>query len=137
MFPQYLGQLACINACDARHLLSLEPVSQSLHSVPVAELTAVITHDNGTHVYLLALHESGKSILFECEGWHSIVANQREGECHQLSGIGGVGQTLGITHHSGIEHHLSCHRFLVTERSAMKLRSVFQSQCNLSVHLFL
>ena len=76
---------------------------------------------------MVALHKRGQPISSEGEGRNTIVTNQREGECYQLTSVGGVGKTLGVAHHGGVEHHFACNRRIVTKRLTMKFGAVLQN----------
>ena len=63
MLSQYLGQLACVDACDTRNVFSLEPFGQSLYAVPVTVLSTVIAYNDGASMDFVTLHELRKSIF--------------------------------------------------------------------------
>ena len=69
-------------------------------------------------------HKGSQSIRFDSERRHTIIAHQRISERHQLSGIRGVSQALGIPRHSCVENHLSRYRLFVAKRLAVEAAPV-------------
>ncbi len=126
MLTKYLSQLTSVDARDAWHFLTLQPVGKTLHGIPVAVLLAVVIHDDCRSIDLVALHEGRQTVRLESEWRHAIVANEWEGKCHQLTGIRRVGQTLWISHHGCVEHNLARYRSVISERFAMELGSIAQ-----------
>ena len=124
MLAEHLGQLAGVDAGDARHMLALEPFAQTLHGIPMVVLLAVVTHDDGRGIDAIALHERGYAVGADGERGHAIVAHQGIREGHHLPGIGGIGETLGIAHHGRVEHHFARHRLFIAERTAVEACSV-------------
>ena len=138
MLTEHLCQLAGVDARHARHLFALEPVSQTLTGVPMGIGLTIVTHDNGQGIYPVALHESGNAIALYGKGRHAIVAYQRIGQRHQLSGIARICQALGIAHHGRVEYHLSNHGLLIAEALSLEFRSVLKDECyifHLSLYL--
>ena len=124
VLAQHLGQLAGVDARDAGHMLALEPVGQTLVAVPVVVLFAIVGADHGGNVNLVALHECGQAIGLNGKRRYAVVADKGEGECEDLTGIGGVGERLGVAHHGGVEHHLAGYRLIVSEAAAAEARAV-------------
>ena len=82
MLTKHLSQLTGIDTCDSWHFLTLQPIGKTLHSIPVAILLAVVAHDDGRSVDLVALHEGRQTICLEGEWRHTVVAYEWEGKCH-------------------------------------------------------
>ena len=53
------------------------------------------------------------------------------------SGIAGIGQTLRITRHRRVKHHLARHVLLCAESPATECRAVIEDQSCLSLHLMI
>ena len=128
MLAQGLGQCPRVDAGDAGYVLALEPVAQALYGVPMAVVLAVVAHDDGLGMNLLAFHEAGQPVLSEGEGRHTIVAHQWIGQCHQLSRIAWVGQALGVSRHRRVEDHLARHGLLIAERLPMQAGPVVEDK---------
>ena len=126
MLTQFLGQRTGIDAGDTGDMLLLQPVTQAALRVPVAVLRAVVADDDRLRMDLLALHERRDSIGRETAWRHAIVTHQRIGQDHQLSGIGGIRETLRITGHCGIEDDLSRHGTLITEGATLETCTVVE-----------
>ena len=100
------------------------------------EILAIVCHHQCLDMNLPALHEQRQAVgAHSCVG-HAIVANQRKCRHKYLTGIAGVGQTLRIAHHRGIENHLAHGVSFVAERPARELRSIFEYQFCCSHHYF-
>ena len=84
---------------------------------------------------MVAFHERGQTFWTEGEGRNAVVANQRKGECYQLTSVRGVGKTFGIAHHSCVKHHFACHGRIVTKRLAVEFGAVLQNQCYISHYI--
>ena len=132
MFAEHLCQLTCIDTCDARHLFALQPISKAFHSVPMAKVFTIITYNNGFRMDTFAFHKGSQSIRFDSERRHTIIAHQRISERHQLSGIRGVSQALGIPRHSCVENHLSRYRLFVAKRLAVEAAPVVEDKSYIS-----
>ena len=126
VLAQHLSKLACVDAGDAGHVLTFEPLCKTLYGIPVAVLLAVVSHDDSRSVDFVTLHECRQTVLFYCERRYTIVANQRIGQCHKLSSVRRVGERLWVAHHSSVENYLASHRCFITERLSVELGSVFQ-----------
>ena len=87
--PSYAG--------DSGNLLTFQPVTKAFHSIPVAILFTIVTHDNRLRMNFLTLHEGRQAVLFDRERRHPVVSDQRISQNHQLPGIRRVGKTFGIT----------------------------------------
>ena len=98
-------------------------------------MLAIVGHDDGRGMNLLALHEVGKAVGAEREGRYTIVAHEGIGEYHELSGIRGVGETLRIAHHSRIEHYFSGYRMLIAKGFSVEGSPIIEDQGNV-FHLF-
>ena len=126
MLAKHLCQFAGIDARDARNLFAFQPVTETFHRIPMAIIFTIIAYNNGFGMDMLALHKSGKPIRFESKRRHTVIAHQRIGERHQLSGIRRVGQAFGITRHGCVEDHLSRYRFFKAERLAVEAAPVVE-----------
>ena len=115
MLAQYLCKLTRVDARYSRNVLALKPVCKTFNSIPMRIHLAVICNNYCRCIYLITFHESGNSIVFHCERWYTIVSYQRIRKYHQLTCIRWVCQTLGITHHSRIKHHLACYGRVISE----------------------
>ena len=124
MLAEHLGEFAGVYARDARHVLALEPVAQTLNSIPMGVLLTVVAHDDGRGINLVALHERRDAVVADGERGYAVVAHQGVSEGHHLTSIRGVGETLGIAHHGRVEHHFASHRLLIAERTAVEACSV-------------
>ena len=124
MLPYLLRQRAGIDAGDSGNLLTFQPVTKAFHSIPVAILFAIVTHDNRLRMNFLTLHEGRQAVLFDRERRHPVISDQRISQNHQLPGIRRVGKTFGITGHSSVEHHFAGHCLIKTKREAVKHASI-------------
>ena len=129
MLTQHLCKLPCVYARNAGHMLALKPFGKTLTGIPMRVLLAVVRNDDGACINLIALHECWELVVSECEWRHAVVAYQRIGKGHELTGIGRIGKALGVTHHGSIEYHFSSNRSIVAETLAMKLSSVAKDEC--------
>ena len=75
LLSYYLSQSTCVNACQGRDFLSLEPFAERLHSVPVAVLLRVVGHNKTLDVYLVALELLAQSFCLETHFWDSVIAH--------------------------------------------------------------
>ena len=125
MFTQHFGELASVDACDAWHLFTLEPIGEAFFGVPMRIVGAIVADDDGFGMNLFAFHKGGDAILFNAEWGYTIVADQRVGEYHHLTCIRGIGQTLRIAHHGWVEDDFTCHRLFVAERFPVESSDVF------------
>ena len=82
MLAQHFGQLTGVDARDAGNSLALQPVSQTLHSVPMAVLIAVIAHNDSFRMDFLTLHEGWQSIGFKGKRRHTVVTDQGISQRH-------------------------------------------------------
>ena len=82
----------------------------------------------------VALHEQGQSIAADTCVGYTVITNQWIGAHQYLSCVAGVGQTLWITCHGGVENYLTNSFSFVAERMSVKLRSVAENQFCLSHH---
>ena len=124
VLTQHLRQLAGINAGNSWHLLTLQPVAQTLAGIPVAIRFAIVADNDCRGINPVALHKRGQSVVLHRKRRHSVVSHQRIGQHHQLTGIARVGQTFRIAHHGGVEHHLTSHWGIIAEALALEFRSI-------------
>ncbi|OPZ67029.1 MAG: hypothetical protein BWY83_02723 [bacterium ADurb.Bin478] len=103
---QSLGQHARIDAVQRRRLVADQPIGQASLRVPVAVFKRVFGDDQALDVNPVGFEIFIQPVLKNASG-HAIVADQGIGEHQDLSVIGWIGKALRITHHAGIEHHLS------------------------------
>ena len=127
-FAQAHRQAARIYSGDGRHLFTAQPLRQRLLRVPVRISLTVVGHNHCLYMYAAALHPCRQPVALQSYRWHAIVANQRIGEHEHLTGITGVGKTLRIACHGGIEHHFTRYVFLGAKRPAQELRTVVENQ---------
>ena len=113
-----------IDAGNSGNLLTFQPITKAFHSIPVAILFTIVTHDNRLRMNFLTLHKGRQAVLFDRERRHPVISNQRISQNHQLPGIRRVGKTFGITGHSSVEHHFADHCLVKTKREAVKHASV-------------
>ena len=57
MFTQHLCQLPCVYACDSWDTLSLEPVSETFHGIPMAVSFTIISYYYRRSINSVTLHE--------------------------------------------------------------------------------
>ena len=87
MFAKNFGQFTGIDACNARHLLTLQPVGQTFFRIPVTEFFTVITYNNRFGMDTFTLHKSGQAVGFDSKGRHPVITDQRVSQGHQLPRI--------------------------------------------------
>ena len=73
-FAQHFGQFASVDACDAWHMFTLQPLGQALFSIPVRVLLAIVGNNDGRSIDSVTLHECGQTIGFKTEWGYAIVA---------------------------------------------------------------
>mgnify|MGYP005944803755 CR=1 FL=1 len=126
VLAQHFRQLAGIDARNARHLFAFQPVAEAFHGIPMTVVTGIIAYDKGFGMDAFALHKYRQPVGGEGKRRHTVIAHQRIGERHQLSGIRRVGQAFGITRHGCVEDHLSRYRFFKAERLAVEAAPVVE-----------
>ena len=89
---------------------------------------AIIGHYKGLGMNPITLHKQGQTVFGQTRIGHTIVAYQRESGYQDLSRITGIGQTLRIARHSGVEHHLASRIGIITERPATELTAIVKYQ---------
>ena len=87
VLAQYFSQFAGIDACNARYLLTLQPVAEAFHGIPMAVIFGIVTYDNGFGMDVFTLHECRQPVWLDGERRYTVVARQRISERHQLAGV--------------------------------------------------
>ena len=75
----------------------------------------------------VALHEQRQAIVAQTSVRYAVVAYQGIGGDQYLSCITGIGETLRIARHSGVEHHLASRIGLIAERPAAELTAIIKN----------
>ena len=115
MFAQTFREGTSVYSRDAGNMLSFQPFSKTLMSVPMAVSFAIIAHNNGRCINTVRLHEGCQAIGFHRKSRYTIIADKRIRKSHQLASIRRIGKTLGIAHHGCIKHHLTRYRLFVAK----------------------
>ena len=136
MLSEHLRQGPSVDACHTWYLLATEPITQALYGIPVRILLGIVADDEGLGINTVALHKIGYTIITHAKRGYTIVAHQWISHHEHLPRIAGVCQTLRITHHGRVEHHLSDHFLIVAEALPSEFCSVLQDECYI-FHLFL
>ena len=136
VLAQHHRQRSRVDSRDTGYTLADQPFGKGLFAVPVAELAAVLAADDRPCINAVGLHIRRQTIRFKRKLRHAVVAYQRISQRHQLARITGVGQRLRITHHRGIEDHLTAHRHIGAEAVALERHAVAKSQyCFFYLHI--
>ena len=121
LLPDRAGQAARVNAADTDAAALAQPFSQFLRRAPVRWFRRV-PFDN----HALG-HRFGAFVIF---GGDAGIADMREGESHDLTGIRGVGHDLLIAGHCGIETQFGHLGAGGAEPLSVKNRSISQSHAS-------
>ena len=128
VFTEHLGELSRVDAGDAGHLFALQPFGQTFLRIPMRIVRTVITDNDGARMNAVTFHKGGQTVFFKRERRHTIVAHKWISEHHKLSGIGRIGQTLGITRHRRVENDLTGHGSFITEALSVKTGTVAEQK---------
>ncbi len=121
---QALGERARVDAGDAGDALVLQPLRQAALRGAMAVLGGELAHHQRARLDARRLEVAR----------HAVVADQREGEGHDLAAVGRIGERLRVADHAGVEHHFARHRAPGAEAAAAEYRAVFEDE--LRVHFF-
>ena len=128
VFTEHFGEFTRVDARNAGHFFALQPFSQTFFRIPMRIVRAVVADNDRPRVDAVAFHKSGQPVFFKREGWHTIVAHQRVSEHHKLSGIGRIGEALGIARHGRVENNLTGHGSFVAEALSVKASTVAEQK---------
>ena len=94
----------------------------------MAELLAVVADDEGFGVYMLTFPQIALR--------KTVVANQRIGQYHYLTGIRWIGQALGVACHCRIKDHFTTDVLMGSKGVTAESGAIIKNQCCFSHFLY-
>ena len=122
-----LGQLTGVDAVYTGNFFLLKPLSQRTVGLPVGMIIGIILGHNGAAMDMITFVIFTDVVSLPTRG-NAVVTENRISGHEDLSFVGGVGQTLRITGHSGVKHNFTGGRSLIAEGFPLKGCAVFKNQ---------
>ena len=116
---QVAGQRARVHLVDADDAVFPQVTAQVAGGAPVGVARCQLAHDQAARPRLARL----RVVLVD-----PVVADQRIGQAHQLTRVGGIGEDLLVAGHRRVEHHLAGHLAVRADRPARERRAILQCQ---------
>jgi hypothetical protein len=128
MLAQVPGQRPRVDAAQSRHAPARQLVVQGALAARMPDLRRQLAHHHGPRVHPPRLHGRVGA---------AVVADQRVGHHHHLSGVGGVGGHLLVAAHAGVEDHLTADPVRAQRRAEQRaLEDSTRLQREAAVHRF-